>query len=115
MDRMNIDLNKLGKNIKKAREYSKLSQHDVARFLGVDQSLISKYESGERAVSADSLDKLASLLCFSVKELLFSDDINPKGEVAFRTEGLTFEDNCILAKVNTIILNQLEMDGFIHG
>ena len=103
MDRMNIDLNKLGKNIKKAREYSKLSQHDVARFLGVDQSLISKYESGERAVSADSLDKLASLLCFSVKELLFSDDINPKGEVAFRTEGLTFEDNCILAKVNTII------------
>ena len=111
----NIDLVQLGKNIRQAREYSQLTQKELASFLGVDQSLISKFESGERAISADSLEKISSLLCFPIKELLQSDNINPKGEVAFRTDGLTFEDNCILASVNTIILNQIEMDGLKHG
>lgn len=110
-----IDFKRLGQNIKGAREYSHVSQSDLAKYLGVDQSLISKYETGERAVSADSLDKIAALLCFPVRDLLQSDNINPKGEVAFRTDGLSYEDNCILASVNGIILNQLEMDGIING
>ncbi len=114
MSRKSINLNRLGLNIKKAREYSRLSQNDVACFLGVDQSFISKVEKGERAISADALERLASLLCFPVKELLYEETINPKGEVAFRTEGLTLEDNCLLASVNEIILNQLEMDGILH-
>lgn len=110
-----INLVKLGNNIKNARECSRLSQLDVATYLGVDQSFISKVEKGDRALSADALERLASLLCFSVKDLLQSDNINPKGEIAFRTEGLSYEDNCILSNVNTIILNQIEMDGLKYG
>lgn len=111
----NVDLGKLGQNIKKGRDYWNFTQEEVARYLGVDQSFVAKVEKGERALSSDALEKLSSLLCFSVKDLLQADDINPKGEVAFRTDGLTFEDNCILASVNTIILNQLEMDGLKYG
>ena len=110
-----IDLFKLGRNIKQAREYSHLIQKDIAAFLDIDQSLVSKIESGERAISANSLDKLAKLLCFSVRELLTGDNINPKGKMAFRTDGLSYEDNCILAEVNAIILNQQEMDGILYG
>ncbi|MCR5129597.1 MAG: helix-turn-helix domain-containing protein [Lachnospiraceae bacterium] len=109
-----VDLVKLGQNIKQAREFSKLTQTDLACFLDVDQSLISKIEKGERAISADALEQLASLLCFSVKDLIQADSIVPKGKVAFRTDGLTFDDNCILAKVNKIILNQIEMDGILY-
>ena len=115
MSSTTIDLKRLGRNIKQAREYAQMNQKDLATFLGVDQSLISKYESGERAISANALDKLSILLCFSVHDLLQSECINPRGEVAFRTEGLSYEDNCILASVNAIILNQIEMDGMLYG
>lgn len=110
-----VDIKRLGKNIKAAREFTKLSQGDVAKYLGVDQSLISKVEAGERTINAESLERLARLLCIPVKELLYANCINPKGEVAFRTDSLTFEDSCVLADVNSIILNQLEMDGILHG
>lgn len=115
MLKSNIDLVKLGQNIKTAREYWNFKQTDIANYLGVDQSFVSKVENGERALSAEALEKLSYFLCFSVKDLLQADNINPKGEFAFRTDGLTFEDNCILANVNTIILNQLEMDGLKYG
>ena len=115
MSSTTIDLKRLGRNIKQAREYAQMNQKDLAAFLGVDQSLISKYESGERAISANALDRLSTLLCFSVHDLLQSESINPRGEVAFRTEGLSYEDNCILANVNAIILNQIEMDGMLYG
>ncbi|MBQ1871842.1 MAG: helix-turn-helix transcriptional regulator [Lachnospiraceae bacterium] len=115
MNSGSIDIKKLGVNIKTARELAKLSQSDVARYLDVDQSLISKIESGERTISAESLERLARFFCIPVNELLYAESINLEGKVAFRTDNLTFEDNCILADVNSIILNQLEMDGFLHG
>ena len=115
MSREKIDLIQLGKNIKSARECSKFSQSDLAAFLGVDQSLISKFESGERAISSDMLERIASFLCYPVKDLLCSNNINPTGKVAFRTDGLCFDDNRILANVNNIILNQIEMDRMIYG
>ncbi|SDB27424.1 helix-turn-helix domain-containing protein [Eubacterium oxidoreducens] len=110
-----VDFKLLGSNLKKIREFENMTQSDVARFLGIDQSMVSKYESGERIISSDSLEKLARLFCCPVKDLLTSNDVSPKGKLAFRTDGLTFEDNCILADINAIILNQIEMDEVLYG
>lgn len=109
-----VDYKRLGNNIKTIREKENITQSEVASFLGVDQSMISKYEQGERVISADSLEKLATLFCCPIKDLLSMQSIVPKGKVAFRTDDLTFDDNCILAEVNAIILNQLEMDEMKH-
>ena len=110
-----IDFKKIGEKIKYIREMENMTQADVAKFLGVDQSMISKYENGERTISSDSLNKLATLFCCPVKTIITDSCILPTGKVAFRTDTLTFEDNCILANVNAIILNQLEMDEVLYG
>lgn len=110
-----IDFKKLGHTLKEVREMENITQSEVASYLGVDQSMISKLEKGERAISAEALNNLAKLFCFPVKELLDPNAVLSKGKVAFRTDNLTFEDNCVLANVNAIILNQLEMDEVTHG
>ena len=58
--------NIIGNNIKTLRDGMGFNQSNIARFLNVDQSLISKVEKGERILSADMLEKLASLFGVSV-------------------------------------------------
>ena len=57
--------NIIGNNIKILRDNMGFSQSTIARFLNVDQSLISKVEKGERSLSTDMLEKLACLFGIS--------------------------------------------------
>ena len=47
--------------LKAVREASGLRQGQIAEFLGVTQTYISKIESGERTLTVDQLEKLAGL------------------------------------------------------
>ena len=49
---------KIGKRIKDLRKRAGFSQGVIAKYLKVDQSLISKIEKGEREVSTDMIKKL---------------------------------------------------------
>ena len=69
--------NTVGVNIKKLREEMKLNQSNLANFLNVDQSLISKIENGERSLSIDMLEKLACLFGVTIDEM---ENENPKKE-----------------------------------
>ena len=53
-----------------------ISQVEIANFLGVDQSLISKIEKGERSISSDMLDELSSLFGVSLFDMQ-KEDIEP--------------------------------------
>ena len=59
----------LGENIRKLRDNAGFTQSNIAQFVGVDQSLISKVEKGERTLSADLIEKLAALFAVPVEEL----------------------------------------------
>jgi transcriptional regulator with XRE-family HTH domain len=52
----------LERKIRRLRDNSKISQTQLARFLGVDQSMISKIESNERSPSIELLEKLSTFL-----------------------------------------------------
>ncbi len=110
---MTINLITLGKNIKKLRETANLSQKHIADYLIVDQSLISKIETGERAISADKLVELSRLFCCSVEKMLSEDEVNPEFKIAFRTQKLNNNDLIALAQINKIALNLLQMDKLI--
>ncbi len=60
--------------LRRARVEADLTQEDVARLLGVRQTLVSKMETGERRVDPIELQELAELYGMAVTELIPSRD-----------------------------------------
>ena len=56
--------------IRDLREDADLTQQEIARYLGCDQSLYSKYERGERMLPLDFAVKLADFYHVSLDYLL---------------------------------------------
>ena len=111
---MTINLATIGAKVKFLREKANLTQKQLAEYLSVDQSLISKFENGERSINSDALNKLADLFCCTV-ELLNSENSIQEYSISFRTTNLTIDDMKILATINRIALNQLKMERLARG
>ena len=105
----------IGRNIKKLRENANFTQALVSRFLNVDQSLISKVENGERALSADLIEKLSSLFGIPIDELENPNMENKKLTIAFRSESLTSNDMETICAINSIALNSEFMAQLLGG
>ena len=56
--------------LKNARERKNLKTREVAQLIGIDQALISKFESGSRKPTKDQIIKLASLLEIDLETLM---------------------------------------------
>jgi transcriptional regulator with XRE-family HTH domain len=100
----------VGARLKSVRKKCRLTQAQVAEYLGIDQSLVSKIEEGERAASSAMLNKLAALFCCPVTVLAGAEGEQAAMRVAFRAEGLQSEDLQSLAFINKIALNQAQME-----
>lgn len=110
---LNYDL--IGEKFKRLRESSNLSQAQIAAYINVDQSLISRYEKNERQLSVDLLEKLSNLFGCSI-EYFTSDDSKYKPlPFALRADNFQAEDLESLAVVNRIALNLRKMEGILKG
>lgn len=69
---VNIKL-KVGQQIKELREKAEMSQKDLAYTADLDRSYIASIENGQRNVSIVNIEKIATALGVSIKEL-FNDD-----------------------------------------
>ena len=100
-----ININLASKRFKELREYSKLSQSQMAEFLNVDQSYISKFETGERRIGVDILEKACNLFGCTLK--YFEDEKVKYApmSIAFRANTLQAEDLEAIAEINKITLN----------
>ena len=58
--------------LKNARERKKLKTREVAQIIGIDQALISKFESGSRKPTKDQIIKLASLLEIDLETIMIA-------------------------------------------
>lgn len=93
-----------GKKIKEFRERNKYSQANIAAFLGVDQSLISKVENDQRSLTSDMVERLACL--FGVHQSALSENSpNMPLSCALRSSGITSEDMEVICTINRIALN----------
>ncbi len=64
----------LGQKITKIRKEKKLSQIDVAKFVGVSHDTISKYERDDIIPSVVNAKKIAKVLTVSLDYLMSEDD-----------------------------------------
>lgn len=67
---MKNEVLQFGKKLREVRLKKKMSQGDVAKFLGVHRSYISGLERGKRNPSLLTVHKVAKALGVSVNELL---------------------------------------------
>ena len=100
--------------LKQLREQSGLRQEQIAKYLGVTQTFISKVESGERNYTVDQAEKLAGLYGCTLHDLESSDaDLHPI-HTAFRAQELTQDDIRLIAVINQIAANSRWMEELLR-
>jgi transcriptional regulator with XRE-family HTH domain len=112
---MDSPLISIGNRLKSLRESSGFTQGNIAKYLKVDQSLISKFETGERALTADMLEKLAVL--FGVDMTAFNSGASNIKPLVFalRASEINEEDLDAISAVNRIALNCSFMTRLLEG
>lgn len=99
-------------NIKRLREASGFTQESVANYLGIKRSAYSNYETGERELPLNLMEKIADLYGCDMYDL-YSEDGNVVGTMlatAFRVDMLSREDMEQIAAFKRIVNNSLKMD-----
>ena len=107
---MEIDAQELIRERFKSRRVAiSLNQMDIAGFLGVDQSTVSKCEKGERQFTMGMLERSCAL--FGCKLSYFFDETAHEQPFrsSFRTSSRKPEDLNAIATIQKIALNLLEM------
>ena len=105
----------IGRKIKGLRETACLSQAQVAQFLDIDQSTISKCEKGERQFQVDQLEQLGNLFGCAITDLI-NDEMEPKPLcIAFRADTIVNEDLVAIADIHKIALNLVQMRNLLEG
>ncbi len=74
---MLIAMNVFGERLKEVRELQKMTRRELAKEAGIDPSLISRYEHGDRSPTAENIVRIAQALKVSADYLLGLTD-NPQ-------------------------------------
>lgn len=91
--------------LKNMRESAGLRQGQIAEFLGVTQTYISKVETGERNLTVDQLEKLAGLYGYDLDAFSDGYEAGPPIQFAFRAQEVSQEDLRTIAEISKIAIN----------
>jgi len=99
--------------LKQLRKESKITQEQLAKYLDVDQSLITKMENGTRSLNVMLVEKICNLFGCSEAYLMGEDDAYIPLNFAFRSNGIQTEDLESIAMINRIAMNIRYMNEMI--
>lgn len=107
------DMDKIiARNIKKLRETARYTQDEVAQALGVTRSAYSNYESGDREVPYDVIEKASDFFGCDMT-VLFEENKNVDAMIlasAFRLDGMAAEDAVEIMRFKEIVKSYLKME-----
>lgn len=101
--------------LKMPREQAGLRQGQIAEFLGVTQTYISKVETGERNLTVDQLENLATLYGYSLSSFVDARNNICPIQFAFRAQEVSQIDPKVIADVGRIALNSRFMTEMLEG
>lgn len=101
----------IGNNLKDYRQSLGYTQDGLAKYLGVDRSLISHYENGTREISLVHLSKLGDLFGIETDDLLVDNCSEKNANLAFsfRSHGMAEEDLSSIAEFQKIVKNYIQI------
>ncbi len=102
----------IARNIKKLRETARYTQDEVAQALGVTRSAYSNYESGDREVPYDVIEKASDFFGCDMA-VLFEENENVDAMIlvsAFRFDGMTADDAAEIMRFKDIVKSYLKME-----
>lgn len=80
-------------------------QADISSLLGIDQRMLSEYESGERKVSLSMLEKLGDIYCC---DLIHTPSLIPPAiQMVLHVSNVTASNIKAIQAVNRIVLNAI--------
>ena len=113
---MSAASNVIGRNAKRAREANGFTQANIAEFLEVDQSLISKFEKGERSLQSDLMERLANLYGYKLLDFECEYGLHEQQlKTAYRSTAITAEDMKAIHDVKRIAMNLFHMADILGG
>ncbi len=92
--------------LKMMREKAGVQQGQIAEYLGVTQTFISKVESGERNLTVDQLESVVNLYGYSLAPFTDSKDLDPQPiRFAFQAQDVSQDDFHAIAEISRIASN----------
>jgi len=101
----------VGHNLKLLREANRLTQENVADYLGIGHSIYAIYEAGEKEAPIEVLESVCQLFGCELN-LLFCEDereLHSTLVSAFRTENLCVQDMREIAAFKNMVMNYIKM------
>lgn len=97
--------------MKSLREKFEYIQDNVAEYLGISRELVSMYETGEREVPIEVLEKLSNLFCVEPDAFFAETPEEAIAQVAFafRKDEMNAEDLQEIAAFGKIVKNYLKI------
>lgn len=97
------------------REQTGLRQEQIAEFLGVTQTYISKVETGERNLTVDQLENLVNLYGYSLSTFAdMQEGVRPI-QFAFRAQEVSQDDLKVISDIGRIAINSRFMTEILEG
>lgn len=106
-------MNLIRDNFRRIRESMHITQAFLAEYLGIDQSMLSKFEKGERELSSHHLEKACLLFGCFLRDLE-TEHFVPNLKISFRAKELESFDFDSIARIQQIALNIIEMKELLH-
>lgn len=110
---LTMEANTKSIRLKQLRKESKITQEQLAKYLNVDQTMITKLENGSRSLNLTLIEKICNLFGCSEAYLLGEDDVYIPLNFAFRSNGIQTEDLESVAALNKIVMNIRYMNEMI--
>ena len=96
-------------NFKRLRKKVNVSQDQMAEYLNLEQSSISKFENGERTLSMSNLEKACALFGVQTIDMLNNDSNINNLSPSFRKAAVSVSSLDDISNINRIALNIIEM------
>lgn len=91
--------------LKVLREKTGFRQSQIADYLGVTQTYISKVETGERNLTVEQLEKIVNLYGYGLDVFSTAEDEVDPIQFAFRAQDVNQDDLSAIADINRIVIN----------